>query len=305
MMLRGRSDIQTSIFAGEIPAFPGASARVLFESAGVPSGRSGFSLRWFIVLSVLLHLFVFLAVLSRLWGTGAKPLLEPITAEVVEMPAWELPRIPAPGARSAPSAPGLGRSAPPGPSTRPSVDRARGPAAAGPSASVPAGPEPGVRPSAATASPRFEGAVRAVPASPGDRRPLPLLSAQSLEKFARAVPEPRSEAGRSITMDTQELKYLTYLARVREKVESAWEYPRLARHEGWQGNLYIRFTIRRDGRLGPVTLLRSSGYPVLDDAALAALRDAIPFDQFPKVWEEPDLTITGNFIYTMGGWHVR
>lgn len=147
--------------------------------------------------------------------------------------------------------------------------------------------------------------MRAVPASPGDRRPLPLLSAQSLEKFARAVPEPRSEAGRSITMDTQELKYLTYLARVREKVESAWEYPRLARHEGWQGNLYIRFTIRRDGRLGPVTLLRSSGYPVLDDAALAALRDAIPFDQFPKVWEEPDLTITGNFIYTMGGWHVR
>ncbi len=162
-----------------------------------------------------------------------------------------------------------------------------------------------MRSSAAPASPQSTPAAPAAPASPGDRRPLPLLSAQSLEKFTRAVPEARSEAGRSITMDTQELKYLTYLARVREKVESAWEYPRLARHEGWQGNLYIRFTIRRDGRLGPVTLLRSSGWRVLDDAALAALRDAIPFDQFPQAWEEPDLTITGNFIYSMGVWRVR
>lgn len=211
------------------------------------------------------------------------------------MPAWELPRIPAPGARIVPSLPGSGRSAPPGSVIRPPVDRARGPAA-----SVPAGQEPGVRPSAPSA------ASPAAPARPGDSgRPLPLLSAQSLEKFTRAVPEERIGAGRSITMDTQELKYLTYLARVREKVESAWEYPRLARHEGWQGNLYIRFTVRRDGRLGSVTLLRSSGYRVLDDAALAALRDAIPFDQFPQAWEEPDLTITGNFIYSMGVWHVR
>lgn len=299
-MFRGRPDVQPSIFAGEIPAFPGASARVLFESASIASGRSSFSLRWFIVLSVLLHLFVFLAVLSRLWGPGARPLIEPITAEVVEMPAWALQRIPAPEARSVPSAPGLGRPAPLGPSTRPSVDRARGPVAVRPSPPVPSGQEPGVRSSAPPAS------SLSAPANPGDvRPPLPLLSAQSLEKFTRAVPEARSEASRSITMDTQELKYLTYLARVREKVESAWEYPRLARHEGWQGNLYIRFTIRRDGRLGPVTLLRSSGYRVLDDAALAALRDAIPFDQFPQAWEEPDLTITGNFIYSMGVWHVR
>ena len=49
-------------------------------------------------------------------------------------------------------------------------------------------------------------------------------------------------------------------------------YPAIARQNGWQGKTILRVEIRSDGHVGSVEVLRSSGYAVLDDAAVEAVQ---------------------------------
>lgn len=100
-----------------------------------------------------------------------------------------------------------------------------------------------------------------------------------------------------ITFDTKEYKYYGYMQRLREKIEGAWKYPAEAAESKLNGELYIRFTIKRDGRLGAVELVHTSGYTILDDAAVRALKDADPYWPLPDSWNEDSLTITGRFVY--------
>jgi protein TonB len=50
------------------------------------------------------------------------------------------------------------------------------------------------------------------------------------------------------------------------------EYPAVSRRRGEAGTVDVRATIDSDGKITGVTLVRSSGYERLDDAALAAMR---------------------------------
>lgn len=49
-------------------------------------------------------------------------------------------------------------------------------------------------------------------------------------------------------------------------------YPALARERGWQGTVLVGVAVGSDGALTSARLLRSSGYPLLDDSSLASLR---------------------------------
>jgi len=48
-------------------------------------------------------------------------------------------------------------------------------------------------------------------------------------------------------------------------------YPRIARESGWEGTVVIRVTVLADGTPEIVQLRKSSGYPILDDAAIDAV----------------------------------
>lgn len=74
---------------------------------------------------------------------------------------------------------------------------------------------------------------------------------------------------------------------------------------GIYGDLYIKFTIDKKGKLISLELLRTSGYKMLDDAAIKALKDAEPFWPLPDDWQKDSLTITGHFIYTLHGFYLR
>lgn len=52
------------------------------------------------------------------------------------------------------------------------------------------------------------------------------------------------------------------------------DYPREARHKGWQGVVEALATVDASGRLLDLQVSHTSGYPELDAAALAALRGA-------------------------------
>jgi TonB family protein len=137
---------------------------------------------------------------------------------------------------------------------------------------------------------------------PAEERVAPLVSRNflfdrdTIERFAQK-PGPEE---RAFTFDVKEFRYRGYMRMLRQKIESIWEYPREMARRGISGDLYIRFLIMRDGSLGEVILIRTSGHRELDEAAIMALRKAEPFWPLPDDWEQEGLEIKGHFIYLLG-----
>lgn len=130
-----------------------------------------------------------------------------------------------------------------------------------------------------------------------------LFDREVVGKLARANPQPQQDDG--VTFDTKEFKYLSYMQRLKEKIESVWRYPPLAAQRGISGDLRIRFVIKKNGQLADVQILRTSGHKMLDDAALKAIKDAEPYWPLPNEWNQDTLTITGHFIYSLSGYYIR
>jgi protein TonB len=108
-----------------------------------------------------------------------------------------------------------------------------------------------------------------------------------------------------ITMDTKNYLYRGYLSMLRQKIESIWVYPPEAAAKGIYGDLQIQFTIRKDGTLGAVELVRTSGYQMLDAAAIKALKDGAPYWPLPDSWGKREYTIRGHFVYNMYGYGIQ
>ncbi|MBI5640924.1 MAG: energy transducer TonB [Nitrospirae bacterium] len=109
----------------------------------------------------------------------------------------------------------------------------------------------------------------------------------------------------AVTFDTREYRYAGYNSKLRSRIESIWIYPIEAQMNGIYGDLKIRFTIKKDGRLGSIELIRTSGYKMLDDAAMKALRQGEPYWPLPDDWGVESYTISGHFIYNIYGYRLR
>lgn len=68
---------------------------------------------------------------------------------------------------------------------------------------------------------------------------------------------------------------------IRDKVYHATVYPLLAQEEGWEGTVKLRFQVNRDGSVDSVLVLDGSGYKLLDNSALKAIKKAAPFPLAP------------------------
>jgi periplasmic protein TonB len=86
-----------------------------------------------------------------------------------------------------------------------------------------------------------------------------------------------------ITPDTRAATLAPYLDAWRRKVEriGTINYPTAARGAGARASPVVEVGIKADGTLDRVVIRRTSGNPQLDQAALAILRLASPFDRFP------------------------
>ena len=109
----------------------------------------------------------------------------------------------------------------------------------------------------------------------------------------------------SLTFDVKGFKYDGYMMRLKDKIEGIWQYPSDAAMRGIYGDLYLSFTIKKNGSLSKVELVRTSGYRSLDEAAMKALKDAAPYWPLPEDWKEEELTVKGHFIYSIYGVYVR
>jgi len=113
-------------------------------------------------------------------------------------------------------------------------------------------------------------------------------------KNASEDPHPASgTADRSFDKD--------YLAAVFAKIEAAKRYPQLAIRRRMEGNVEVVFRLGNDGSLLAVDLAKSSGYRSLDEAAIAAVKQAAPFPRLPEsATNIPEsLKITISFILSV------
>lgn len=100
---------------------------------------------------------------------------------------------------------------------------------------------------------------------------------------------------------TEELRYAQYIEDWRQKVERIGNlnYPEAARGRLY-GSLVLTLTVRSDGTLSNVELIRSSGYKELDEAAQRIVRMAAPYAVFPESIrrEYDELVITRTWSFT-------
>ncbi len=107
-------------------------------------------------------------------------------------------------------------------------------------------------------------------------------------------------AGKGLSISTKQLRYMGYFSHMREKIYLAWVYPQAAQRSGQQGVTFLRFTIEKDGDVSDARVMQSSGYRLLDDYALKAVRSA-GFNSMPSHWPEKHLTISASFHYQLIG----
>ncbi len=64
---------------------------------------------------------------------------------------------------------------------------------------------------------------------------------------------------------------------IRRRIERTIFYPNEARRRGIEGTVELLFTLSADGHVQGVWVLRSSGSPILDEAAIQVVKQAAPY----------------------------
>ncbi len=87
-----------------------------------------------------------------------------------------------------------------------------------------------------------------------------------------------------ISASTQDWLYASYMNAWTQKVERVgnMNYPEQALRRNMRGDLVMSVGIRADGSLESIEVLRDSGYPVLDEAAIRIVELSAPFATLPE-----------------------
>ncbi|GHD75078.1 energy transducer TonB [Vogesella fluminis] len=111
-----------------------------------------------------------------------------------------------------------------------------------------------------------------------------LSQARQLGSSANAAGGEAQDKARAVFgVSATGVSWARYVEDWRLKIERIGKrnYPAEARAQNLYGNLELTVVIRADGALQEVRLLRSSGHPVLDQAAQDIVRMAAPYAPFP------------------------
>jgi protein TonB len=121
------------------------------------------------------------------------------------------------------------------------------------------------------------------------RQEIARLTAELDRNSEYASQRPRHK---SINASTREYRYSAYLEAWRKKVERVGNlnYPDEAKRKKLYGDLLLHVSLRADGSVQQIRVVRSSGHKILDDAAMRIVRLASPFAPFPtEIRKEVDI----------------
>lgn len=107
------------------------------------------------------------------------------------------------------------------------------------------------------------------------------------------------DLGESIDINTSEYRFMGYFTAMRKSIELVWNYPMEAVRRGMQGEVGIEFVIHKEGNISRVTVYKSSGYKILDDAIVEAVKLASPFAPLPKGFGKDKMKVYGGYRYIL------
>ena len=122
------------------------------------------------------------------------------------------------------------------------------------------------------------------------------LEAQIRREYQAYQERPRR---RFVGARATEYRFARYVDGWRRKVERIGNlnYPAEAKAKRIYGSLQLTVAIRADGEVESVQINRSSGYKVLDQAAIRIVRLAAPFDRFPR-----DIRVDTDILHITRTW---
>ena len=128
----------------------------------------------------------------------------------------------------------------------------------------------------------------------------PLLKQTEAKEEQKAVPKPQSQEmpakppveekvasdkeskQQTITHEQVDINQLKkYLAKLKRQFQSHIIYPKEAKERGYSGNPTISFSVDSDGNVNKssIVIIKSSGYPLLDNNAIDAVMASVPFEK--------------------------
>ncbi|MEE4144150.1 MAG: TonB family protein [Halieaceae bacterium] len=184
------------------------------------------------------------------------------------------------------------------------------------------GPQALLRPRETPSDPRREtvttaaAAQRVIASEQPEREQLPLLGlSPEVDKLTRELANLEAELDeqsrnyaqlprvrRLTSVAARQSVDAAYLMDWRRRVEAVGNkyYPEASIRYGLYGNLRLLVVIRADGSLHDIRVLSSSGYAVLDEAAIKIVRMAAPYAPFP-----PELRATTDRLEIIRTWQFQ
>src|SRR5574343_165328 len=139
-------------------------------------------------------------------------------------------------------------------------------------ASAQAVPAAGAEPASTAAAAPVQAAASNVPAASASAHVPPVAAAPSDARRAEDA-------------------LMGYRQRLTNLFAGRYEYPRLAAIRGWEGEVRLRLKVARKGNLLGVVLDRSSGYEVLDRAALALIEGHGDLPPLPEGLDANEISV--------------
>ena len=103
----------------------------------------------------------------------------------------------------------------------------------------------------------------------------------------------------TVSLDSIDIKYCSYLERLREKIRRSWSYPQEAYIHKEEGTTIVKFSLGEDGSLQDLCMAASSGFNSLDMEALDVIRSSAPYAPLPKSFDLSKLNIVAKFQYSL------
>jgi periplasmic protein TonB len=101
----------------------------------------------------------------------------------------------------------------------------------------------------------------------------------------------------TVDLGSIDIKYTSYLKRIKKKIEDIWIYPQAAFEREEEGIAVVKFSIGEGGDITSSRILESSGYNYLDQGALDVVRSAAPYDPLPHEFNISQLNVVARFQY--------
>lgn len=92
-------------------------------------------------------------------------------------------------------------------------------------------------------------------------------------------------------------QFASYVRAVQAKITNAAYFPRQAKDAGWEGSVKVNLHLASNGELKGAKISISSGYKILDDAALELARAQAPYPPFPPQIESQELYVDVPIVY--------